>query len=77
MVTVPRDRGAEARVTLEAALTRSGLSLRAFAERVVSRDERTVRRWRSGDAPIPEHADEWLRQYVAGRVRVSGRWLTE
>lgn len=63
------------RRALEAALARSGLSLRAFAERVLSRDERTVRRWRTGDSPIPEAAAEWLRVYAEGGVTVSGPWV--
>jgi hypothetical protein len=50
---------------LERALELSGCSLRAFAEDVLARDERTVRRWRSGDAPIPALALRWLRRYVA------------
>lgn len=60
------------RATLEAALARSGLSLRRFAIEVLGRDERTVRRWRSGDSPIPEIAAAWLVAYVDGRVRVTG-----
>jgi hypothetical protein len=38
---------------LRAAIERSGLSARAFAVRVLIRDERTVRRWLAGDSPIP------------------------
>ena len=60
------------RTVLEAALTKSGLSLRRFATDVLSRDERTVRRWRSGDSPIPDTAADWLAEYAEGRVTVSG-----
>ena len=38
---------------LRAAIARSGLSARQFAIRVLTRDERTVRRWLAGDSPIP------------------------
>ena len=31
----------------------SGLSARRFAKEVLLRNERTLRRWLSGDAPIP------------------------
>jgi len=31
----------------------SGLSQRQFARRVIYRDERTVRRWVSGESPVP------------------------
>lgn len=31
----------------------SGLSARRYAVEVLLRDERTVRRWLAGDAPIP------------------------
>ncbi len=38
---------------LRAAIARSGLSNRAFAEQVMIRDERTIRRWLSGKQAIP------------------------
>lgn len=41
-------------------ITESGLSLRRFAETVMVRDERTVRRWMAG-APIPRVAVRQLR----------------
>lgn len=41
------------RALLRAAIDRSGLSHRRFAERIMVRDERTVRRWISGEIPIP------------------------
>lgn len=34
-------------------IERSGLPARQFAERVLLRDERTVRRWLAGTSPIP------------------------
>ena len=49
---------------LERALALSGLSLRAFAEDVLARDERTVRRWRSGEIAIPAIVRRWLTRYV-------------
>lgn len=50
------------RTQLEAAIARSGLSARAFARHVLTRDERTVRRWLSGESPIPREvlASRWL-----------------
>lgn len=41
----------------------SGLSSRAFAEEIVWRDERTVRRWNAGASPMPPHVRaklEWF-----------------
>ena len=44
----------------------SGLSARVYAELVlVERDERSVRRWSSGDNPLPRRLRPWLRWYVA------------
>lgn len=48
----------------ERALAKSGLSLRSFAETVMVRDERTVRRWRAGDTPIPDVVTRKLEQYL-------------
>lgn len=45
---------------LRAAIRRSGLSNRQFAERVLARDERTVRRWIAGTSPIPDAVVRWL-----------------
>ena len=36
-----------------AAIKSSGLSARKFATEILTRDERTVRRWLAGDAPVP------------------------
>lgn len=54
----------DARDLLERAVAHSGLSLRSFAETVMVRDERTVRRWRAGDVPIPAVCIRKLEQYV-------------
>ena len=67
---------ADPRAALEAAIARSGLSLSRFATDVVSRDSRTVRRWRSGESPIPDTAAEWLAAYAEGRVEVTGDLVT-
>lgn len=45
---------------IRAAIDTAGLSARRFAERVLTRDERTIRRWVSGEQPIPEIARERL-----------------
>ncbi len=47
-----------------AAVEASGLSSRRFAERIMSRDERTVRRWQSGDTEIPPIARAWLERWL-------------
>lgn len=39
---------------LRAAIARSGLSNRRYAEHVLMRDERTIRRWLSGTQGIPK-----------------------
>lgn len=57
----------DARDLLERAVEKSGLSLRSFAETVMVRDERTVRRWRAGDVPIPDVAIRKLEQYVRAK----------
>lgn len=57
----------DARDLLEQAIAKTGLSLRSFAEVHMVRDERTVRRWRSGDVPIPDVAIRRLEQIIAGR----------
>ena len=38
---------------LRASIAASGLSARRYATEVLTRDERTVRRWLAGDSPIP------------------------
>lgn len=50
---------------LEAAIQRSGLSARKYAELVLIRDERTIRRWLKGDSPIPKAVREMLQVQAA------------
>jgi hypothetical protein len=50
---------------LAAAIKASGLSARQYAERVLVRDERTIRRWLAGDSPIPKVVREMLQAQVA------------
>lgn len=38
---------------LRCAITRSGLSARKYAVEVLTRNERTIRRWLAGDSDIP------------------------
>jgi hypothetical protein len=38
---------------LKRAIAKSGLSARRFAVEILTRDERTIRRWLDGDRPIP------------------------
>lgn len=45
---------------LQRRIEESGLSARRFAYEVLLRDERTIRRWIAGDAPIPQIVMEWL-----------------
>lgn len=47
------------------AVTLSGLSVTKFAEDVMLRESRTVRRWLTGKSPIPKLARQYLEQYVA------------
>jgi hypothetical protein len=58
---------------ISAAITASGLSARRFAERVLARDERTVRRWVNGDGVIPPLARDWLTRWIALPERTRGR----
>lgn len=48
------------RTTLAALIAESGLSAAAFARLVLGRDDRTVRRWQSGETEIPDSAADWL-----------------
>jgi hypothetical protein len=61
---------------IQAAVEASGLSARRFAERIVARDERTVRRWLSGDIAIPLVARNWLEHWLtlseSARSRIVG-----
>lgn len=45
---------------LLALIAASGLSRRGFAERVLGRDERTLRHWIKGTSPIPPAATRWI-----------------
>lgn len=47
------------------AVAASGLSARRFAERIMARDERTIRRWVAGDTEIPPVARRWLEDWIA------------
>lgn len=49
---------------LKDAIKSSGLSDRRFATEVLIRDERTVRRWLSGESPIPAVVVAFLREYL-------------
>ena len=49
---------------LRSAIERSGLSARAYAEQVMVRDERTIRRWVNGQSPIPEAVKRWLTEHA-------------
>lgn len=54
---------AERIALLREAIKRSGLSNRKFAEKVLVRDERTVRRWLAGDGEIPDAVARWLLEH--------------
>ena len=56
--------------TLREAISRSGLSDRRFATRVLSRNERTLRRWLAGDRPIPNEVlgSRWIRDPIPREV---------
>lgn len=50
------------------AVALSGLSVEAFAREVMAgRDERTIRRWRSGEQDVPPRVREWLEAWVEAR----------
>lgn len=52
---------------IQAAIKASGLSARKFAEMVLLRDERTIRRWVAGKSPIPRVVREMLLASLAKR----------
>lgn len=59
LVPDPRD-------TLRAAIEASGLSARRFAREILAgRDERTVRRWLSGEVEMPPGVAEWVASLAA------------
>ena len=51
---------AEAAALLRRRIDESGLSRRRFAVDLLIRQERTVRRWVSGESPIPHVVQDWL-----------------
>ena len=53
---------------LEQSIRTSGLSARRFAEEIVTRDERTVRRWLAGDTAIPAVVVRRLTRYMAKTI---------
>jgi hypothetical protein len=55
---------------LEKAIEASGLSARRFAVEVLIRDERTIRRWLAGDAPMPKPVRDYLVSYCATKATV-------
>jgi hypothetical protein len=52
------------RLLLGAAIAKSGLSASKFAEQVMARESRTIRRWLKGESPIPGAAVMFLQRYV-------------
>jgi hypothetical protein len=58
---------------LSALITASGLSIAEFARTVLGRDERTVRRWLTGEIDVPESAAVWLQKAA---VEVNSRTVT-
>jgi hypothetical protein len=61
---------------IRASIEASSLSARRFAEWILARDERTIRRWASGDIAIPPIVRLWLERWLelsdATRVRIVG-----
>lgn len=53
----------EDRKRLERALERFGKSVEHFAAHVVMRNPRTVRRWLSGESPIPKEVRDKLKEW--------------
>lgn len=53
-------RNNEAVARLREYVTESGLTAEAFARDVLLREPRTVRRWISGENPIPQLVVQWL-----------------
>jgi hypothetical protein len=61
---MPQPPDDDALALLRDAIKLSGLSTRSFAETELVRDERTVRRWMGGQAPIPDVVQRFLRDYL-------------
>lgn len=55
------ERAAHAQL-LQRAIARSGLSARQYAMQVLTRNERTIRRWLARDTPIPRAVINKLQQ---------------
>jgi len=55
----------EQRGLLHLVIHESGLSARRFAVEILTRDERTIRRWLAGDSPIPAAVVARLRRRLA------------
>jgi len=53
---------------LRAAIAASGLSARRYATEVLTRDERTVRRWLAGKSPIPRAVLRYLQGQATPKV---------
>ena len=51
---------AHTRSLLREAVQRAGLSYEDFARRVLLRQSRTLRRWLSGESPVPAPVVQWL-----------------
>ncbi|QEG30222.1 hypothetical protein GobsT_50250 [Gemmata obscuriglobus] len=39
-----------------------GAGRQAKLARALGRDDRTIRRWKSGESPVPNVVEEWLRK---------------
>lgn len=50
---------------IRAAIAAGGLSSRRFAEDLMGRDGRTIRRWITGEISIPPLAKAWLGRWLA------------
>lgn len=60
---------------LRAAIDRSGLSASEYARTILTRDPRTVRRWLSGESPIPQAVCDYLDHYHEGPNVLATRQL--
>ena len=57
----------EAMALLRAAIDRAGLSASEYARAVLIRDPRTLRRWLSGESPIPQSVLDHLTRQAGDR----------
>ena len=60
---------------LQKLIDASGFSARQFATSVLGRDERTIRRWLSGEIAIPDAAATFLRRFDSVKERRDGSIL--